>query len=55
MTQEIHAKLIQNKDSVYLKYTASVYNRIPTFRDDVVFISSWANTSSIEKSDLITH
>lgn len=56
MTEAIHAKLIQDEDSIYLKYNpASGYNRIPTFRDDVVFSFSRADSSSIEKSDLITH
>ena len=55
MTEAIHAKLIQDEDSFYPKYNpASVYNRIPTFRDDVVFSSSRADSSRIEKSDLIT-
>jgi len=39
-----------------LKYDpVSVYNWIPTIRHDVVFSSSTADNSSIEKSDLITH
>ena len=55
MTEAIHAKLNQDEDSFYQKYKpTSVYNRIPTFRDDVVFSSSRADSSRIEKSDLIT-